>query len=115
MITNAKQGDDEPSGARSKNGVWVRLSAERWQHISEGHPELARLQPTVLEAITHAEYVLEGTAGELLAVHRLDSGKALVVAYREVDAQDGFVITAFVTSRVAAIFKRRRQVWPPSN
>jgi hypothetical protein len=40
----------------------------------------------------------------------VDSGKVLVVAYREVDAQDGFVITAFVTSRVAAIFKRRRQV-----
>ena len=115
MITNAKQGDDEPSGARSRNGAWVRLSAERWQHISEGHPELARLRPTVLEAITNAEYLLEGTAGELLAVHRLDSAKVLAVAYREVDAQDGFVITVFVTSRVAAIFKRRRQVWPPSN
>ena len=95
--------------------MWVRLSAERLQHISEGHPELARFRPTVLEAITNAEYVLEGTAGELLAAHRLDSGKVLVVAYREVDVQDGFVITAFVTSRVAAIFKRRRQVWPPSN
>ena len=75
VITNAKQGDDEPSGARSKNGVWVRLSAERWQHISQGHPELARLQPTVLEAITNAEYVLEGTAGELLAVHGWIPGK----------------------------------------
>ena len=115
VITNAKQGDDEPTGARSRNGVWVRLSTERWQHISEGHPELAHPRSAVLEAITNAEYVLEGTAGELLAVHRVDSGKVLVVAYREVDAQDGFVITAFVTSRVAAIFKRRRQVWPPSN
>jgi len=36
-------------------------------------------------------------------VHRLDSGKVLGVAYREVDAQDGFVITAFLTSRVAAM------------
>jgi len=69
----------------------------------------------VLEAITNAGYVLEGTDGELLAVHRLDSGKVLGVAYREVDAQDGFVITAFLTSRVAAILRWRRQVWPPSN
>lgn len=114
MITNAKQGDDEPKGAISRNGVWVRLSAERWQHISEGHPELARLRAAVLKAIADAEYVLEGAAGELLAVRRLDSGRVLVVAYREVDVQDGFVITAFVTSRVAAILKRRRQVWPSS-
>ncbi len=115
VITTAKQGDDEPTGAMSRNGVWVRLSTERWQHISEGHPELARLRVAVLKAIADAEYVLEGTAGELLAVRRLDSGRVLVVAYKEVDVQDGFVITAFVTSRVAAIFKRRRQVWPSSN
>ncbi len=112
MITTAKQGDDEPTGAMSRHGVWVRLSAERWKHISEEHPELARLRAAVRKAIADAEYVLEGTAGELLAVRRLDSGRVLVVAYREVDVQDGFVITAFVTSRVATIFKRRRQVWP---
>lgn len=115
MITNGKQCDDEPTGARSRNGVWVRLSTERWKHISEGHPELAHLRPAILEAITSAEYVLGSTASELLAMYRLDSGKVLVVASRVVDAQDGFVITVFVTSRVAAIFKRRRQVWPPSN
>ena len=39
----------------------------------------------------------------------------LVVAYREVDASDGFLITAFITSRVASVFKRRRQLWPSSN
>lgn len=115
MITATKQGDDEPAGAMSRNGVWVRLPAERWQHIAEEHPELASLRAAVLEAVGSAEYVLEGYGGERLAVRRLDSGKALVVAYREVDSQDGFVITAFITSRVAAIFKRRRQIWPSSN
>ena len=51
VITNAKQGDDEPMGARSRNGVWVRLLTERWQHISEGHPELAHLRAAVLTAV----------------------------------------------------------------
>ena len=99
----------------SKNGVWVRLPAERWQHISEEHPELAHFRTAVLEAIANAEYVLEGNAGEFLAVRPLDSSRVLVVAYREVDRHDGFVITAFMTSRVAAVFKRRRLVWPLSN
>jgi len=58
---------------------------------------------------------LEGHAGELLAVRRLDVSKVLVVASREVEARDGFVITAFMTSRVAALFKGRRQRWPSSN
>ena len=93
----------------------MRLPAERWQHIAEEHPELAGLRAAVLEAVSNAEYVLEGNGGELLAVRRLDSGKVLVVAYREVDSSDGFVITAFITSRAAAIFKRRRQLWPSSN
>jgi hypothetical protein len=115
MITNARQPDDEPDGALSRNGVWVRLSAERWQHIATEHPELAALRMAVLQAIADADHVLEGHAGELLAVHRLDSSKVLVVAYREVEARDGFVITAFMTSRVTALFKRRRQLWPSSN
>ncbi len=73
----------------SKNGVWVRLPAERWQHISEEHPELAHFRTAVLEAIANAEYVLEGNAGEFLAVRPLDSSRVLVVAYREVDRHDG--------------------------
>jgi len=115
LITNAKQTDGEPDGALSRNGVWVRLSGERWQHIATEHPEMAGLREAVLEAIASADHVLEGRAGELLAVRRLDSSKVLVVAYREVESGDGFVITAFMTSRVAALFKRRRQLWPSSN
>lgn len=75
---------------------------------------MAGIRNAVLEAIANAGHVLEGNAGELLAVRRLDSSKALVVAYRDVDLHDGFVITAFVTSRIAALFKRRRQLWPSS-
>ena len=115
MITTAKSGDEEPTGAVSRNGVWVRLPAERWQHIAVEHPELAGRRAAVLEALANADYVLEGTAGELLAVRRLDLSKALVVAYREMESHDGFVITAFMTSRVAALFKQRRQLWPSSN
>ena len=95
--------------------MWVWLPAERWQHIAVEHSELAGQRAAVLEALANAEYVLEGTAGELLAVRRLDSSKVLVVAYREMESHDGFVITAFTTSRVAALFQQRRQLWPLSN
>jgi len=49
-------------------------------------------------------------AGELLATKEAELGKWLVVVYRELD-RDGFVITAFLTRRIASL-ERRRQLWP---
>ena len=98
------------SGATSKNGVQVRLTDERWAHVTEEHCELAGLRVDVLETVAEPERVLEGNEGELLAVRETEPGKHLVVVYRET-ADDGFVITAFLTRRVRSLDKRR-QLWP---
>jgi hypothetical protein len=50
----------------SRNGVAIRLTDERWQHIMEEHAELAGMRDDVLRAVTDAERVLSGTEGELL-------------------------------------------------
>lgn len=98
--------------ALSRNRVPIRLTDERWQHIMEEHAELVGLREEVLEAVTDAERVLSGTGGELFAVRMMEPGKALVVVYREIDVDDGFIITAFVTRRLQS-FDRRSQIWPP--
>jgi len=98
------------STATSKNGIPIRLTAERWAHISDEHGELAGLRSEVLKAVEDPLRVVEGGAGELLAVRELDLGKYVVVVYREQE-DDGFVITAFLTRRVRAL-ERRKQVWP---
>lgn len=94
----------------SKNGVAIRLTDERWAHITEEHCELAGLRSEVLAAVVQPERVLLGGDGELIAVRELEEGKHLVVIYRE-EADDGFIITAFLTRRVRSLAKRR-QVWP---
>ena len=94
--------------AQSVNGVSIRLTAERWDHISRRHPEVARLQSSVLAAISRPQAVYEGSAGSLLAVTPQDD-LYLVVVYREVSAEDGFVITAYLTRRPAS----GRLVWKP--
>jgi len=94
----------------SKSGVPIRLTDERWAHITEEHGELAGLRLDILETIVEPERVFAGRAGELLAVREIEPGKALVAVYKEL-TQDGFVITAFVTRRLGALVKRR-QVWP---
>jgi hypothetical protein len=35
--------------AVSKNGVAIRLTDERWAHISEEHSEISQLQTEILE------------------------------------------------------------------
>ncbi len=96
--------------ARSVNGVPIRLTDERWVHITEEHCELAGLRPDVLETVAHPECILAGGAGELLAVREAEPGKWLVAVYREL-GDDGFVITAFLTRKKAGL-ERRKQLWP---
>ncbi|HEV7798711.1 MAG TPA: hypothetical protein VGO73_11175 [Pyrinomonadaceae bacterium] len=93
-----------------KNGVGIRLTDERWAHIREEHGEISKLQAEVLKAIRDPLRIVEGNAGELLAVRELEVGNYLVVVYREVP-HDGFVITAFVTRRIRSL-ERRKQLWP---
>ena len=53
---------------------------------------------------------MAGGAGELLAVREISPGMNLVVVYRELE-DDGFIITAFVTSKMRSL-NRRNQIWP---
>ncbi|MBI5301383.1 MAG: hypothetical protein HY868_04530 [Chloroflexi bacterium] len=99
-----------PDIALSINGKPIRLTDERWAHISKEHAELTGWQSNVLEAIARPARILSGGEGELLAVRDVENGKWLVVVYREEEA-DGFVITAFLTRRIRSLDKRR-QLWP---
>ena len=94
----------------SKNKVPIRLTDERWSHIVEEHSELAGMRLEVLEAVVNPSRILAGKAGELLAVRKAVAGKNLVAVYREFK-NDGFIITAFITSK-AKLLNRRDQIWP---
>jgi hypothetical protein len=95
---------------QSVRGTPIRLPDERWAHIALEHGELAGARDRVLETVRSPEVVHEGANGELLAVSPSVDGKSLVVVYRD-DGEDGFVITAFLTSRMAQL-ARRPQLWP---
>lgn len=96
---------------QSKNGVPVRLTDERWLHITEEHSELAGCYYEVLECIADPRAIYQGEFDALLAVREIEPGKDLVVVYREVSANDGFVITAFVTRKNRQL-ERRAKLWP---
>jgi hypothetical protein len=88
--------------ATSVHGVPIRLIAERWLHVTEEHSEMAGYSSDVLEVLEQPEAVFRGSAGERLAARRMEPGKYLVVVYKEQTPDDGFVVTAFLTSKVWA-------------
>ncbi len=95
---------------RSKNNVPIRLPDERWFHITEEHSEMAGYYFEVLETVEEPDIIYEGKTGEFLAVRGIEEGKYIVVVYRELSKEDGFVITAFLTKQKSKL-ERRRRIW----
>jgi hypothetical protein len=95
---------------RSKNNVPIRLTKERWFHITEEHSEMAGYYFEVLETVEEPEAIYEGKMGECIAIRKMEKGKNIVVVYRELNKEDGFVITVFLTRRRKQ-FERRQKIW----
>ncbi len=98
--------------AISKNNVPIRLTEERLNHIIRRHPEMLNQIDKILTTIENPDFIQKGDMDELLAVKFFDktplTKKYLVVVYRELSKEDGFVITAYFTSKPS---KRREILW----
>lgn len=105
--------------ARSKNGIPIRLTDERWLHITIGHPEMANYYFEVLETVENPEIVYYGNLDELLAVKSLPGSpdRYLVVVDKELADHtgvlvDGFIMTAYSTSKAKSL-EKRQIAWQP--
>jgi len=100
--------------AISKNKRTIRLTPERWFHITESHDYMAGYFHDVLETINDPDYVVAGKKEELLAIKfykKTHIGpKYLICCYREKN-KEGLIITAFMTSKIDSILKRRKPLW----
>lgn len=85
--------------AYSVNGVPIRLTYERWFHITENHDDLASYYFEVLEAVEKPDFIIMGNKGSLKATKNMGKNKWLVVVYREIPKEDGFVITAYFLNK----------------
>ena len=87
--------------AYSVNGVPIRLTYERWFHITENHDDLASYYFEVLETVESPDFIMRGNKGSLKATKNMSKDKWLVVIYREVSKTDGFIITAYFLDKKA--------------
>jgi len=93
--------------AYSVNGAPIRLTAERWHHIVNSHDEMAGYYDDCLETVENPDLVLPGTRGSLKAIKGYGRKGYLVVIYREVRQDDGFIVTAYFVDRI----DRRKALW----
>jgi len=85
--------------AYSVNGIPIRLTYERWYHITENHDDLASHFHDVLETVENPDLVARGNKGSLKAARNLGRRRWLVIVYKEVSKRDGFIITAYFLDR----------------
>ena len=95
--------------AYSKNDVPIRLTEERWVHIVENHDDIAGYYENVLATLETPDYVIKGYKDALIALRHITKEKFLAVVYKEISNNDGFIITAYFTSKIK--LEREVIVW----
>ncbi|MBM3239960.1 hypothetical protein FJZ31_27050 [Candidatus Poribacteria bacterium] len=93
--------------AISVNNVPIRLTRERWRHIIEEHNDLAGYYDEILDIIEQPDLIIRGYGGALIAIRGISRNRYLAVIYKEISSNDGFVITAYFTSKI----DRRKIIW----
>ena len=102
--------------AISKNGVPIRLTSERWQHITTGYPEIADYYYEILETLETPEIIYEGNNDAKIAIKKFQERfpKFVVVVYKEIPnafgTNDGFIITAHFSNKEQE-FKKKKILW----
>lgn len=84
----------------SKNNVSIRLTNERWVHIVENHDDMAGYYDDILNVVENPDYIIQGYGNALVALKVIGRRKFLAVIYKEMNKNDGFIITAYFTKRI---------------
>ena len=100
--------DNELRTALTRAGFTVRVTDERWAHITESHDYMAGYLDHVIETVEDPDWLVKGWIDEVIAMKKYPvrnfREKYLVVVYK--DLPEGFVITAFMTSKHEKILER---------
>lgn len=106
-------GDIVLASVSSVQAQSTRLTHRQWVHITESHDYMAGNREKVLETVTDPDLLVQGDLGATIALRHYSetniTEKTCVVIYR--DEEDGFIISAFLTSRPDRIIRRSRVLW----
>lgn len=96
----------------SKSNIPIRITKERWDHVFLGHPEMKNYAKEILETLSNPNFIFEGGSFEKIAVkdYLNELGKFIVVVYKEVNEEDGFLVTSFLISKLSRL-EKKKLIW----
>lgn len=102
--------------AISKNNIPIRMTSERWQHITTGHPEIADYYYEILDTLESPDIIYEGNNNAKIAVKKFRESinTFIIVVYKEIRNTDGFIITAHFSNKEQE-FKKKQILWKQKN
>jgi hypothetical protein len=93
----------------SYSKVPIRITYQQWAHVIENHDYMAGCLEFVLETLGEPDFIVNGWERELIALKAYPktpiSKKSVAVIFKELE-NEGFMITAFMTSKPEKILKR---------
>ena len=99
-VSHIRENGGKMEIVHSINGVPVRLTEERWDHIVSNKPYMESYYEHILDAIERPDYILRGHDGTLVAILVLGRVGYLHVVYRELGDEDGYIVTAFIAHKL---------------
>lgn len=105
--------NDALRAVQSVSGNRIRVTYKQWSHVTENHDYMSGNLDKVLETLAEQDSIVLGRNGESLALrkyaHTNITQKTCVAVY--MDTPDGFLITAFLTSKPQKIAQRGKTTW----
>lgn len=91
----------------SINNITIRLTKERWLHITIGHPEMTEYLSYILETVHIPNAIFQGNDMSLIAEKFFSelNNKFVIVIYKEMSKTDGFIITSFLSKKTIGLKK----------
>jgi len=76
------------------------MTEERWFHIVENHNDLSGYYDDIIDTLEFPDFVIKGYKDAKIALREIRINKYIAVVYKEISEDDGFVITAYFTSKI---------------
>ena len=99
-----------PAVTRSKAGISIELTRERWNHIITSHLDMTDNEDLLLKTVEDPDMILKGVSDEVRVVRFFQEThvgpRYIMAAYKELRDGGGFIITAYKTTKVAQLVTR---------
>ncbi len=94
----------------SVNNVPIDIPRDRWELITQCHPEVGGYTFELQETVENPDAVFETSQGDKIAVREISKGLHLAVIYRENEDGRGIMVTSYITQNTTQ-FDEYKLAW----